>query len=310
MIYHYLPLLTDMLALQGASRELQDVGKRCIQARFDNIVKPFVGRHLAGFRFVLHTTAAVINGSCAMHMLQYDGDCPKNLNIIVPANRSLALVGFIIDTLHYDRIPHIQTNCSYMKVVGSHSEFRRGPWKITVSEAWTGTSIFNVIMTSRTTADMTVMTAGGLTAFYPLWTARHIAVMNHSDLRHTPAQNLGCIKRQDWEVYTSTSFMDAPCGSLCPTLWRNVSDVGQNMLVTEWDHRFPMKRLLHHSNTIWRLSGACANVACPFNTVTNPRACRLPPIPMPHDSLSIERQKQRINQHIPVRCLNHSFHPL
>jgi hypothetical protein len=30
MIYHYLLLLTDMLALQGASHELQDVGKQCI----------------------------------------------------------------------------------------------------------------------------------------------------------------------------------------------------------------------------------------------------------------------------------------
>jgi hypothetical protein len=131
-------------------------------------------------------------------MLHYDGDCPKNLNIIVPANHSLALVGFIIDTLHYDRIPNIQMNCSYMKVVDSHSKFCHGPWKITVSEAWAGTGIFNVIITSRTTTDMMVMTAGGLTAFYLLWTARHIAVMNHSDLYHTPAQNIGCIKRQDW----------------------------------------------------------------------------------------------------------------
>ncbi|KAG1844463.1 hypothetical protein F4604DRAFT_1937504 [Suillus subluteus] len=287
-----------MLALQGTSSEIKNVGAECVLGRFHKILKPFVGEHMAEFWFMIHTCSAVINGSCAMQMLRDDDDHPTNLNTIVPADCALLMAAFIIDTLHYHRIQDTQINYSDTKVLSSHSVSQCGPLSITVSEA-VADGIFKVIATSHTTADMTLMTAGGLTVFYPLWTLKGIAITNHSVLRTAPGQNIGCIERPGWEVYTKTTFLKDPCGSICPTLWRNVADGGPRTLVIEWDHRFPMKGLLQCSNVMWRLSDQCGNISCQYNTVSNGHTCHLPPTPMPHNWVSIEREKQRIEEHIP-----------
>ncbi|KAG1791126.1 hypothetical protein EV424DRAFT_1355123 [Suillus variegatus] len=160
--------------------ELQQVGAECVLARFDDILKPFVGEHMAKFRYSMHTTAAVINGSCARQMLWADVQHPTNLNIIVPKGCSLSLIALILETLKYDRTQNTHINEAYKKVIARHSKFRCGPLRITVSEAFAD-GIFQVIASSHTTADMTVMTTGGLTAFYPLWTSKGIVVTNHSD---------------------------------------------------------------------------------------------------------------------------------
>jgi hypothetical protein len=201
---------------------------------------------------MMHTNSAVINGSCAMHMLWCDGECPTNLNIVVPAESGLCMVLFIIDTLHYERIENTQINYSHTELISSHEEFQCGPLRITVSEAFAD-GIFEVITKSHTTADMMVMTAGGLTVFYPLWTSKGIAVTNSLVLHTAPRQNIGCIKQPTWHIHAQTMFLNGPCQSLCPTLWNNVADAGQYGLVMEWDHRFPMKALLKCSNVIWCL---------------------------------------------------------
>jgi hypothetical protein len=185
MVYQYLPLLTDFLALQGTSYEIECVGAQSVHAQFDNILKPFIGEHMSEFCFMMHTNSAVINGSCAMHMLWCDGECPTNLNIVVPTESGLCMALFIIDTLHYERIENIQINYSHNKLISSHEEFQCGPLRITVSEAFAD-GIFKVITKSHTTADMMVMTAGGLTVFYPLWTSKCIAVTNSSVLHTAP----------------------------------------------------------------------------------------------------------------------------
>lgn len=169
-----------------------------------------------------------------------------------------------------------------------------------MSEAFAD-GIFQVIASSHTTADMTVMTTGGLTAFYPLWTSKGIVVTNHSVSSTAHGQNIGSIKQLGWEVHTTMLFLKAQCGMLCPTLWHNVGHTDQRTLVIEWDCRFSMKSLLKHSKVIWRLSDRCANTECPYNRVNNKYVCCLPPAPMPHNSVSIERQTLRIEQHIPVR---------
>jgi hypothetical protein len=300
MVYAYLPQLTDVLALQGTRSDIRGVGAECVVNRFNDILRPFVGEHITEFRFVVHTCSAVMNGSCAMHMLQADGnEHPTNLNIIVPIDSGLTMTAFIIDTLNYHRIQS-QINYSYKKVLASHSEFRCGPLRITVSEASVD-GIFKVLATSHTTADMIAMTPGGLTVFYPSWTLKGIAVTNHSVLRTAPGQNIGCIEQDGWEVHTNTTFLKEPCGLICPTLWCNVADGGQHALVIEWDHRFPMKGLLKCSQVIWRLSDQCGNSECKYNTIDKGHPYDLPPTPMPHNLISIEREKGRIEEHIPVR---------
>ncbi|KAG2108185.1 uncharacterized protein F5147DRAFT_652908 [Suillus discolor] len=252
---------------------------------------------MAEFRYMLHITSAVINGSCAMQMWRDNGGHPANLNIVVPSDSGPLLAEFIIKTLHYNKLPDTHINHSYAKVVRCHCKFQCGDLKITMSEALAD-GVFKVIMASHTTADMTLMTAGGMTVFYPLWTLRHITVTNCAGLHPAPGCTIGCFSQEGWEVRSCTFFMEGPCGLLCPALWRNVADAGRNALMIEWDPRFPMKRLAYHSNVMWHLSEGCTNAECPYNGVANGHTCYLPPTPMPHDLLSIERQKEIIERHV------------
>ncbi|KAG2126862.1 uncharacterized protein EDB93DRAFT_1257383 [Suillus bovinus] len=300
MVFHYLPLLTDVVALQGLNREVDRVGAECVAARFDNILKPFIREHMAEFRLLLHTASGVINGSCVIQMLRSDGgERPNNINIIVPKDCDLSLVAFILSTLEYHQLQNTAINYSYTKVVSSYSEFRCGPLRITLSQAFAD-NVFKVIMSSHTTADMTVMTAGGLTVLYPLWTLKGVAITNHTVLDTAPGKNVGCMEKQGWNVYNTTSFLNEPCGPLCLTLWHNVADVGPHSFVMEWDRRFPIKSMVERSNVIWRLSDQCSNIECPYNAVINGRMCHLLPTPMPYDLVSIELQKQRIDRHVPL----------
>jgi hypothetical protein len=258
---------------------------------------------MAEFQFIMHASCAVINSACAIQMLRCDGEHPTTLNILVPADCSLSLAAFVMDTLHYETLQNTQIHYSYAKVMSSHCKFQRGPLRITISEALTE-DIFKVITSSHTTANMTVMTPGGITVLYPLWTLKGMAMTNHSVLWTAQGQVIGSIERQGWDIYTSSTFLKEPCARLCPTLWHNVADGDNCTLVIEWDHRFPMKTVVDHSKVMWQLSDQCANTECPYNTIINARACHLPPTPMPHNFFSIEKQKQKIEQHVPVRRFN------
>ncbi|KAG1887495.1 uncharacterized protein F5891DRAFT_988196 [Suillus fuscotomentosus] len=131
--------------------------------------------------------------------------------------RDLSLVVLILKTLKYHQSQNMAINYSYTKVVSSYSEFQH---------------------------------AGGLAIFYASWTLEGIAITNHSVLHTTPGKNVGCMEKQDWKVYNTTSFLNEPCGLLCLTLWNNMANVGPHAFVTEWDQRFPIKGLVNRSNVI------------------------------------------------------------
>ncbi|KAG2152220.1 hypothetical protein BD769DRAFT_1658653 [Suillus cothurnatus] len=177
--------------------------------------------------------------------------------------------------------------------------FRRGHRTITVSEA-TPEGVFKLVTASPTTADMIIMTAGGLTAFYADWTLAGIALTNHTIIDPAVGKHIGCMQRPHFQLRTDTEFLNGPCGMKCPVLWRNVAEQGTQSLTLEWDGRFSLVSFIRRSQTIWRLSEHCNNSACMHNPINNSRTARLPPNPMPNDLWSIRLQEARIASHTPT----------
>ncbi|KAG1766497.1 hypothetical protein EV702DRAFT_1204111 [Suillus placidus] len=225
-----------------------------------------------------------------------------NLNIIVPNSDAvgLGLYAFIIDDLGYRNVDaNVPINHVFEGVVESFTKFQRDNVFITVTEA-TPHGIFRVITSAPTTADMVVMTAGGLAVFYSAWTLYGIALTNHTVISSVHSQNIGCRKDMRWNIQINTNFMGKPCDDFCPTLWHNVADHGREILVTEWDTRFSLKVLLKRSKTMWRLSRDCQNSMCMHNSNINVHKIDLPANPMPQDYENIRNQESLIQNHQPT----------
>ncbi|KAG1844044.1 hypothetical protein DFJ58DRAFT_853253 [Suillus subalutaceus] len=87
--------------------------------------------------------------------------------------------------------------------------------------------IFRVITSSPTTADMTVMTPGGLAVFYPHWTLNKIALASHRITRANldgqeqgnVCPSVGCTGKSVFSVERTTHFLGELCGVMSP-LWR------------------------------------------------------------------------------------------
>ncbi|KAG1894069.1 uncharacterized protein F5891DRAFT_1256480 [Suillus fuscotomentosus] len=105
--------------------------------------------------------------------------------------------------------------------------------------------------------------------------------------------------KDEFRVEATTEFLGKECGQACPTLWRNVSDSGRQMLVLEWDERFSIKSAIPRSQAIWRLAVHCQNSFCAYNPKNNSRSVRLPPQPTPSMLSEREVQEARIAQHWP-----------
>ncbi|KAG2137101.1 uncharacterized protein EDB93DRAFT_1106652 [Suillus bovinus] len=79
---------------------------------------------------------------------------------------------------------------------------------------------------------------------------------------HEPT-NVGCMTTDDFRVERTTEFLGKECGRACPTLWRNVLDDEEKMLLLEWDDRLFGVWLVH-----------CQNSLCAYNPNNNSRAVR------------------------------------
>lgn len=305
LVYEHLPLLSDVLALRNSCHSVRDIGSSILSKRFDDMVKPYVGTHIKQFRHLMHSTHAVIVGSCAMQMLLGDVVVTRDLNILVAHGGRLAMHSFIAHTLHYQRIYNVHTNYVYKDCTTNFAKYECGERLITLTEA-AEDGLFKVISSSPTTADMTFMTVGGLAVLYPEWTLNHTTVINHTVLSTEAGKNVGCIEQCHWKVESGTAFLGKPCGSLCPYLWRNIRDSVHQGHILQWDMRQSVTSLMCKSNTMWRLAEHCQNIECPFNPIVNGRLTQLPPKEIPGDLRGIQQQEHRIEDHLPVRTI-HTF---
>lgn len=182
---------------------------------------------------------------------------------------------------------------------------------ITVSEA-TPDGLFRVVTSLPTTADMTVMTPGGLAVFYPHWTLKKIALVSHRMMRAKLVgqeqgivwPSVGCAGKSDFSMERSTNFLEEACRARCPSLWQNVADKGAHMLVMEWDNRFSMKSLVNRSQTMWPLALYCQNRFCCYNPNNNAHTTSLPVVPAPGNLTRIQLQEAEIEEHRPVGVVN------
>ncbi|KAG1874162.1 hypothetical protein C8R48DRAFT_669762 [Suillus tomentosus] len=297
MVYDYLPLLTDLLALRATSLNCRHVGTPIITQRFDRIIGPLVCQKVAELRHVMHASQAVITGSCALDMLTGESSVRRNINFIVPYGCSKILYAFILESLKYRRVTqNRRAHISFESSIQFFAKFQQAYNTITVTEA-TPQGIFKVLMTSPTTADMIIMTAGGLAAFYPKWTLAGITLTNHTYIQCLP---VGCMARPPYfQIETTTKFLNGPCGASCPALWRNISQQGSQSLMLDWDRRYSLVSFATRSQTMWRLSEHCGNPACVYNPLNNAQTAHLPPKPMPADRWTICIQEARIANHFP-----------
>jgi hypothetical protein len=231
----------------------------------------------------MHVSLAVITGSCAMDMLTGELTLTNNLNFIVPHGSSEVLYAFLQESLIYRCVNWNQPpHDAYKGIIHGYAMFRRGHRTITVSEA-TPEGVFKLVTASPTTADMIIMMAGGLTAFYADWTLAGIALTNHTIVDPAVGKHIGCMQWPHFQLQTDTEFLNGPCGMKCPVLWWNVAEQGMQSLTLEWDGQFSLVSFIRCSQMIWCLYEHCNNSACMHNPINNSRTARLPPNPMSND---------------------------
>ncbi|KAG2340441.1 hypothetical protein BDR05DRAFT_1002617 [Suillus weaverae] len=299
-VFMEIDLLCDMLTLRDCNRALQTTGSRLVQQWWESIVQPFVGVHIPEFRDIMQVSGTVITGSRAVTMLTGEETGTTNLNLVVTHGNCDILYSFLLNDLCYHRTeegrpPHD----SFKRAVKTFAKFRRAQHVISVSEA-TADGVLRVILSGQTTADMLCMSAGGLVCLYPQLTVdQHIALMNHTAQWHAPTHNVGCRKHLHLTMRSSTSFLNGPCGSLCPTLWRKVADHGQQTLTLQWDLLFLMKMIIDNSPVIWCLALRCRNWQGVTNRGDHEGRHFLPPHCVPSTHASIKQEERRIEGHIP-----------
>ncbi|KAG2131469.1 hypothetical protein BD769DRAFT_1666482 [Suillus cothurnatus] len=149
-------------------------------------------------------------------MLMGSDKSPKNLNLITPFECADVLYAYIVSDLQYahvdtDATPH----CAFGDSLNSLVIFEKGNLNITVSEA-TPDGIFNVVTSSPTTTDMTIMTPGGLAVYYPHWTMRKIALESHwmrranfdSEEQMFVGPSIGCAGKSIFSMERTMNFLE------------------------------------------------------------------------------------------------------
>jgi hypothetical protein len=279
---------------------VRELGTEIVMRRFNHVVEPFVHSDAAMLRHTMHITMVVITGSCVMQIMTGEGITPNNLNLLVAEGGMEMLQNFLIQTLHYRCIQHGKAaNYAFQDPEQCFVTFGLGSKSIMVTEA-TSEGLFNLVLSVHTTADIIIMTAGGLAVFYLVWTKTGITVANHTLVLPATGQRIGCMKYPQWELKLDTNFLNGPCGKACPSLWHKVADRGEQIEVLEWDSVFSIQALLEHSNTIWHLALQCKNQACVYSMSNNNAIITLPPDHPAMDVRSIQRQELSLQTCIPV----------
>ncbi|KAG2051083.1 hypothetical protein BDR06DRAFT_1010636 [Suillus hirtellus] len=173
---------------------------------------------------------------------------------------------------------------------------------ITVSESQFDINVLEVVLNGPSTADMTFMSCGGLTTFYPELTLKYMGVRSQNGQKIQPGQSFGSVGKGAIDIRQHTSFLNKPCHSSCPILWRRVGDRCDYLMV-EWDTRYEFNSFLHDNDTEWRLDVDCLNEQCNFCLQTTFSNEDVPPLFMPKDQADIVHLDHAIREHYPPYSL-------
>ncbi|KAG1876932.1 hypothetical protein C8R48DRAFT_668950 [Suillus tomentosus] len=305
--------LVDQMSLPELHRlgqtrlELQPQMTQEMQDRFNHIIKRFTSIHCSRFHQVLHRARGIIVGSCALEMLLGHGGTPhahcqpRDLNLVVPYGNLVLMENFIMDTIGFRALPATLHPTLTMHV----HDFRRYGFDgdiITVSESRFDINVLEVVLNGPSTADMTFMSCGGLTTFYPELTLKYMGVRSQNGQKIQPGQSFGSVGKGAIDIRRHTSFLNKPCHSSCPVLWRRVGD-RCDYLTVEWDTRYEFNSFLHDNDTEWRLDVDCLNERCKFRLQTTFSNEDVPPLFMPKDRADIVHLDHAIREHYPPYSL-------
>ncbi|KAH7904209.1 hypothetical protein BJ138DRAFT_1119617 [Hygrophoropsis aurantiaca] len=275
------------------------------QKRFSGIAKQFFPENSTELPMALLRNAGVITGSAALRMLMgsvYKD--PRDLNIIVARGNLISFEDWLL-AVGYEETGDLDI---YLPLACEIHEFRvyrdvsTHDNIVTVSET-RGRDILKLIVRSPTTADMTLMTGGGIITLYPTITAQSKSIINHSmlssNLGYSAEGRFGSVNANRAKLFVDTAFMDNACDDLCPFLWR-YARMDSNILVRDWDHRYSVKNIIASSQTKWRLSTKCANRLCTHYKYNRIVGATFQQQQMPATLYDVGNRLVDIEQHLPA----------
>lgn len=196
---------------------------------------------------------------------------PINLNIIVLYHSFRLFHAFIKHELGYTSI----SRTSHPAIAHAAFRFRKYVYNhrvLTLSAPRPTQSVLQIILNAPTTADMVVMTAGGVAWFYPKLFREGIAIRTRSSDFVAVNDKLGFDSdlTQDIRLEPDLNFTRMPCGSSCPTVWHHVEDTSWRRFV-DWDVEDMVSQVFNKVDIEWRLSPDCTNTRCPFRVAVMSR---------------------------------------
>ncbi|KAG2749911.1 hypothetical protein P692DRAFT_20730620 [Suillus brevipes Sb2] len=235
--------------------------------RFTCLINPYVDSSLTRFIDLIRSSGAVITGSVARAMMTgHQGGTPRNLNIIIPYQSFQSLHAFIKHELGYLATSEA-AHPAIATAVNLFCKYESKQRIITLSAPRPSQSVLQIIMNAPSTADMVVMSAGGVAWFYPCWLRQGISVQTRSSEFVSHNYQLGYVGdlTQDIELRKDLQFTQRACGTFCPTFWHHVEDKSLRCFV-DWNGEDTVTEVFKGVDLEWRLSPDCTNSRCSYRT--------------------------------------------
>ncbi|KAH7905438.1 hypothetical protein BJ138DRAFT_1118468 [Hygrophoropsis aurantiaca] len=268
------------------------------QQRFQRLTNLFFGEQFEAFPVALFRCYGVVTGSVAREMFLGRGpENPRDFNIIVPHGVFVEIDNWLT-RLGYEEDEERAVHPHFGAHVFRFRAYQGGDRKVTVTES-KGPDVMDVIALSPTTAEMILMTSGGLIALYPdHLTSGHclLGASGEKDLKE--GRRFGSVNGTWAKLYENTGYMTVPCGGTCPSIWRHTG-TDRNILKFEWDTRYTILRIVQSARTEWRLPIKCRNSFCDYSICSFNIQRALWRQASPSTNLQTSERELDISQHDP-----------
>lgn len=243
-----------------------------------DLLRPYAGDMVDDFESTIIRSGAVIMGLGALSLILRPNSCHvNNLNVALPRGAVTELQHWLIHH-DFDTQPLQMTSItpSMQHFINSHQTFykRSTPnLKISLTESVDDT-VLSVVLAGRSTAEMSYVTPGGIFCPHPRLTLDRVVcpAFLSNDEKMTQAEierytHMGLLYAE------TTAVWEDECRRDCPTLWRNIKDT-QQVLLIDWTisrNAFDGRNPLWHTygqHHYWRLSRTCHNSRCSFRLHT------------------------------------------
>jgi hypothetical protein len=184
--------LPELLTVGETCRTMNEFVAGVTRRRLICIILPWTGTHFESFLNACKSTSCVITGSCARAMFgAYIPYPTRNLNLVCAQQGVEVMHTFILSCLGFCQVSDT-CHPALSDVVGQFHQYARGETVITLTTPKPGMHVLHIILRAPSTADMVIMTGGGVACFYPKWFEEGVSVVTHARGRGFTATKLGC----------------------------------------------------------------------------------------------------------------------